>query len=244
MPPMKQTIYIFLLLILFSACGGDKGNEGFTLTVELDVPDQTYLYFRQEEHKKGITVDSVLTEKGKAVYKGVCGELSRVEISTEAGQRVLSLYVKNGDKIKLKGSVAAPYEINFSGPAEQEQIGKFRNDNHTLLQRLTDSDRNFYSHIGDTSYQEETAAYKDSLHAQVIDFALANPTSYASTVLIYDYLLSPETVETTDTLLRRLSPEAKPVSLLAKAELYISDFRKNPKGKMLPYMTFLSLIHI
>ena len=142
--PMKQTIYIFLLLILLTACGGDKENEGFTLTVELDVPDQTYLYFWQEEHKKGITVDSVLTEKGKAVYKGVCGELSRIEIYTEAGQRILSLYVKNGDKIKLKGSVETPYEITFSGPIEQEQIGKFRNDNHILLQRLTDSDRDFY----------------------------------------------------------------------------------------------------
>ena len=152
--PMKQTIYVFLLLILLTACGGDKENEGFTLTVELDVPDQTYLYFWQEEHKKGITVDSVLTEKGRAVYKGVCGELSRIEICTEAGQRVLSLYVKNGDKIKLKGSVETPYEITFSGPIEQEQIGKFRNDNHTLLQRLTDSDRDFYSHIGDTSYQQ------------------------------------------------------------------------------------------
>ena len=49
---MKQTIYIFLLLILLTACGGDKENEGFTLTVELDVPDQTYLYFWQEEHKR------------------------------------------------------------------------------------------------------------------------------------------------------------------------------------------------
>ena len=200
--PMKQTIYVFLLLILLTACGGDKENEGFTLTVELDVPDQTYLYFRQEEHKKGITVDSVLTEKGKAVYKGVCGELSRIEICTETGQRILSLYVKNGDKIKLKGSVETPYEITFSGPIEQEQIGKFRNDNHTLLQRLTDSDRDFYSHIGDTSYQKETTAYRDSLHAQVIDFALAHSSSYASTILIYDYLLSPETVETSDTLLR------------------------------------------
>ena len=198
--PMKQTIYIFLLLILLTACGGDKENEGFTLTVELDVPDQTYLYFWQEEHKKGITVDSVLTEKGKAVYKGVCGELSRIEICTEAGQRILSLYVKNGDKIKLKGSVETPYEITFSGPIEQEQIGKFRNDNHILLQRLTDSDRDFYSHIGDTSYQKETIAYRDSLHAQVIDFALAHSSSYASTILIYDYLLSPETVETSDTL--------------------------------------------
>lgn len=138
---------------------------------------------------------------------------------------------ENGDKIKLKGSVETPYEITFSGSTEQEQIGKFRNDNHTLLQRLTDSDRAFYSHIGDTSYQKETAAYKDSLHAQVIDFALSNPASYASTILIYDYLLSPETVETTDTLLRRLAPEAKPVSLLAKAELYISDFRKTRREK-------------
>lgn len=230
------SIFLFFALLL-TACGGEE-KEGFTITAELDVPEQSYLYFWQEELKKGITVDTVLVEEGKAEYKGICQEMARIEITTEAGERVVSLYAKNGNKIKLKGSIKAPYEITFSGTNEMEQVGKFRNDNHTLLQRIADDDRAFFALIDDTLRQKERALCTDTLHRRVEEFAGANPQSYASTILIYDYLLAPATVDRADSLLRSLAPEAKPVSLLAKAELFIADTRKNPEGKMLPYMTF------
>ena len=223
------SIFLFFALLL-TACGGEE-KEGFTITAELDVPEQSYLYFWQEELKKGITVDTVLVEEGKAEYKGICQEMARIEITTEAGERVVSLYAKNGNKIKLKGSIKAPYEITFSGTNEMEQVGKFRNDNHTLLQRIADDDRAFFALIDDTLRQKERTLCTDTLHRRVEEFAGANPQSYASTILIYDYLLAPATVDRADSLLRSLAPEAKPVSLLAKAELFIAD-------KMLPYMTF------
>ncbi len=230
------SIFLFFALLL-TACGGEE-KEGFTITAEFDVPEQSYLYFWQEELKNGITVDTVLVEEGKAEYKGVCQEMAHIEIGTEAGERVVSLYVKNGNKIKLKGSIKAPYEITFSGTNEMEQVGKFRNDNHTLLQHIADDDQAFFALIDDTLRQKERALRIDTLHRRVEEFARANPQSYASTLLIYDFLLTPETVETADSLLRSLAPEAKPVSLLAKAEIFIADTRKNPEGKMLPYMTF------
>ena len=44
---MKLSAYsIFALVILcLTACGGGNDKEQFTITVELDVPDQSYLYF-------------------------------------------------------------------------------------------------------------------------------------------------------------------------------------------------------
>ncbi|MCD7709845.1 MAG: DUF4369 domain-containing protein [Porphyromonadaceae bacterium] len=236
MKPVYPLISLWLLLLI--ACSGEKKSQAFSLTAEFDVPDRSYLYFWQEEYKTGISLDSVLVQKGKAVYQGSCEDLARIEITTEAGERLLSLYVKNGDRIKMKGHIAAPYEITFSGTPEQELIGKFRNDNHTLLSRVDEGDRRFFSHLGDTLYRDSLTALRDTLHQRVIDFALVHPDSYASTLLIYDYLLAPETVETVDTLLRDLAPEAKPVSLLAKTELYLTTMRKNPTGKVMPHMTF------
>lgn len=237
---MKRVTYtlLTLLLLLVTACGDGNDKNQFSITAELDVPEQSYLYFWQEELKKGITVDTVLTEEGKAVFKGNCDQLAHIEICTEAGERVVSFYISNGEKVRLKGSVNAPYEIVFSGSPEIEEMGKFRNDNHHLLQQLHEGEKSFYTHLGDTAREKQLSLYRDTLHTRVIEFARSHPTSYASTVLIYDYLLTPETVTTADSLLRSLAPEAKPVSLLAKAELYIADTQKNPVGKMLPYMTF------
>lgn len=231
------SIFAFVILCL-TACGGGNDKEQFTITAELDVPDQSYLYFWQEEHKKGISVDSVITEEGKAVFKGTCDQLAHIEIFTEAGERVVSFYAAKGNKIKLKGSIAAPYEIAFSGTPEIEEVGRFRNENSRLLQQLHEGEASFYAHLGDTAREKQLSLCLDTLHTRVIDFARSHPASYASTVLIYDYLLAPGTVKVADSLLRSLAPEAKPVSLLAKAELFIADTQKNPVGKMLPYMTF------
>lgn len=234
---MRRYIILLSLLMLLFSCGESKHN-GYTLTVKLDVPEQSYLYFWQEEFKQGITVDSVLVEEGKGVFKGVSNDITRVEICTEAGERILWLYVKNGEKIELKGEAKKPYLITMSGTPTHETIGRFHNDNHELLQRIHDNDTAYYTHLGDTAYRHTMQRDLDTLYRRVHDFVLANPASMASTLLIYDYLLSPRTAEMADTLLRRLPPETKPVSLLAKAELFISGNDKHPEGKMLPYMTF------
>lgn len=231
------SIFAFVILCL-TACGGGNDKEQFTITAELDVPDQSYLYFWQEEHKKGISVDSVITEEGKAVFKGTCDQLAHIEVFTEASERVVSFYAAKGNKIKLKGSISAPYEIAFSGTPEIEEVGRFRNENSRLLQQLHEGEASFYAHLGDTAREKQLSLCLDTLHTRVIDFARSHPASYASTVLIYDYLLASGTTEIADSLLRSLAPEAKPVSLLAKAELFIADTQKNPVGKMLPYMTF------
>ncbi len=234
---MRQNIILLCLLILLFSCK-EKEHDGYTLTVELDVPEQSYLYFWQEEFKKGIRVDSVLVEEGKGVFKGMCDELTRVEVCTEAGDRVLWLYAQKGDKITIKGSIKSPYEIELSGTPEHELISRFRNENHKLLQKIYESDTAYYTHMNDTSYRNTVMCDHDSLHARVTDFVMNNPATIASTILIYDYLLDSRITEHADTLLRRLPPEVKPVSLLAKAELFIAGNDKHPVGKILPYMTF------
>ena len=233
---LRYISFITALLCFVSCSGGDKA--GYTLAVELDVPEQSYLYFWQEQYKKGIAVDSVLVKKGKVVFKGMGDDLTRVEIFTEAGERVIWLYVKNGDKVKLKGSTAAPYETTISGSPEQETISRFRKENHELLQEIEADDSAFYACSEDTLFLAAHRSRLDTLHRRVKDFVTANPPSYASTILIYDYLLDEYSSRTADTLLRQLPPEAKPVSLLAKSELFISGNEKKLTGKPIPYMTF------
>lgn len=229
------SIFLFFALLL-TACGGEE-KEGFTITAELDVPEQSYLYFWQEELKKGITVDTVLVEEGKAEYKGICQEMARIEITTEAGERVVSLYAKNGNKIKLKGSIKAPYEITFSGTNEMEQVGKFRNDNHTLLQRIADDDRH-------SSPSSTIPCGRKSGHSAPTPFIAAwrslpvpipNPTPrpYSSTT----------TCSRPPPSTGRLAPaQPRPRSqagiAAGQGRTLHCRYPEKPEGKMLPYMTF------
>ena len=233
---MTRYISYIIALLCLAACGHDM--QHYRIVAELDVPEQSYLYFWQERYKKGIAVDSVLVEKGKAVFKGTSDDLTRVEIFTEAGERVMWLYAKNGDRLRLKGSVAASYEIVVEGVPEQETVSRFRNENSALLQELQTDDAAWYARSDDSLFYENYRHNLDTLYRRVVDFVNATPPSYASTILIYDYLLDSRSARIADTMLRRLPPEAKPVSLLAKAELFIAGDDKVTLGKTLPYVIF------
>ena len=229
---MKNITALFLLFLVLSACNsGDK----YVVKGELSNLEGQKIYAVHERYKQELIIDTVKVEKGKFELSGESGMLTILQLYTEDYAPLLRLFVKNGDRISLEGDMQKPFEIRIKGNETYQTITDFNNRNSSLLQRIAEKRKEYYSRGKDSLYFIDLEKLNGEIRKDARQEISAHPASPSSIILMYEYLLNENTAELCDSLLRVMPSEAKPVSLLAKIDLFIEQVRKMSIGKTFPY---------
>ena len=230
---MKNITILFpLFFLIFTAC--NSGNK-YVVKGELSHLEGQKIYAVHERYKQELIIDTIKVEKGKFELSGESEILTTLQLYTEDYTPLLRLFVKNGDRISLEGDVQKPFEIQIKGNDVYQTITAFNNRNSALLQRIAEKRKEYYSRKKDSVYFIDLEKLNGEIRKDVRREIGEHPSSPASVILMYEYLLNENTVESCDSLLRIMPPEAKPVSLLAKIDLFIEQVRKSAVGKIFPY---------
>lgn len=142
--------------------------------------------------------------QGKFEFKGQSKEPTIAAILDTQSQLIACVMVENGDEISISGNAEKRYELKIKGNKEDENWCKFLNDNAKQLAS------------GDS----------DAVNAAVEKYVKANPDDMTSTLLLlvnYDSSADPTRAKQ---LLKDISTDAKPQSLVWAFEALTANIGK------------------
>lgn len=206
---MRISIFATVLccLVALSSCGSDS----FTIEGELSDAGTQNMHF---VYSSGETLNSIWIPSvgGKFSMQGNSEELTVVYIFNSNMKFVTHVAVKNGETIKLSGSIADSYNITVSGSDVAEQWNAFIKQNAADFANGKD----------------------DNIAKSISGYIAANSENVVSTLLLtcdYPYINTPEAAN----LLQKISEDARPQQLLS---LYGSELQaETEKTKKIPSLT-------
>ncbi|MBS7038773.1 MAG: DUF4369 domain-containing protein [Bacteroidales bacterium] len=206
----------FVWLLVFVSCGNEK--TGFSIEGTLDNREGKPLFAIYENQEK-LYIDTLFPQNGFISLKGEAKALTPVQFYRADKSKYLRLYVKNGDRIELKGDSREPYELNIKGSDLDKELLQFCRDNKSLLNAL-DSERQEVLKAGVIS--ERLAALNKELSEKVTKYVTGHKNSVLSSILLYDFMPVYSDFSPCDSLFRVISPSAIPPYIVGKWE-YLRD---------------------
>ena len=166
-------------------------NDSFTIEgVLTDVGERTVRAVYVNE--AGVQSVTVVPEGGRFKITGVSPNYTVVYVYNQQNAVITKVVMKNGDDLKLKGTIRHNYLIEMKGEDVNEEWNEFRRENHVL-------------------YAENR---EEELNEKIEDYVKANPDKMASVaLLINDYSLLDDSKKVHE-LLEGINEEVRHASLL------------------------------
>ena len=231
---MRKIIYLLSVLFILSACG----KTGIFSTNEIKGKFTDYegkvIYAVYENFESGMITDTILMKKSKFKCNLKLNDnKTPVYLLDEKLNKITNLFIKEGDEITLSGS-SKPYEAIIRGDSTNLYLGCFLNENSRLISKY-DSLKNIYiDNYKDSLYLDELVKVNDTIVRNATYFVEFNPSSPASTFVLYEYIASPKYKILSKTLSEKLNSSAKTDVISARVE-HFAALQKLDKGKVLPY---------
>lgn len=196
-----------LCLSLFcTSCNND------TFKIEGTLPDMG----NQAMHaiyvnEAGVQSVNCVVEEGKFIMEGISPNLTIVFLYDKNNNLLTKVAVKNGDKLKMKGTMKHKYLIEIKGNEITEDWNAFRRENHLL-----------YSDDAESS----------TLDKKISEYVAVNGDKTASLLLLlYDYSDLNDT-ENIAKMLNQINEECRPANIMkAYAEMNAELSKKQTRSK-------------
>lgn len=228
---MKRAPFVIVcLLLILCSCSKDKG---YVVEGKIKGLNGNPVYVVLES-PQGLKMDTVWAVKDYFRLEGNADETSSLQLYYADRSEFLRLYVRDGDRIELKGDASHPFAIGVRGSDLNEDLGKFYNNNSDLLEKLNATYRNGTTQTDSKKAQQLTA----TLNKQVLDFIDSHKKSDVSPLLVRDYLFAPDNYEQCDSVLKVLDVGNKPSFLLKPLLSAIETARKGEIGKAVGFFSF------
>ena len=127
---MKQLKLIVILLttaMMFAACSSDS----FRLEARIEglgTQNVQIVYATSD----GVQSDWVTANDDRLSYEGFAPELTVLQVLDSDNRLIARMAVKNGDKLKFRGTLTDPMGIEFKGSDASEEWSKFIKENKEL----------------------------------------------------------------------------------------------------------------
>jgi Peroxiredoxin len=221
--------YLQIILLLSLLLTGCKDPGSFVINGEIKGLTHSDLYI-VTQNNSSYTIDTIATQKGKFSYEGISENLSPVIIYMETGSAWVTVWAKNGEKISVKGDANYPELILAKGNKVSDLLSEFKESNKTVIQERCDlrdkerqnQDLNEELDMTDISTSFQIKNLDLLLKNKAEDFVGAHPGSFASLVLIQDYILDVEDAKSIQSYLEALEGEARENELYQKIKDLIS----------------------
>jgi len=196
----KDFIYFLLIVFLFTACKQGSKNT-FLIEGKITNLKNPELYIVWGNDQNNLSVDTIMANKdGRFSFRGIADSLSSVIIYMEKGKVWTTVWVQNSQKIILSGNAAYPELILAKGNDINELLSEFRLKNRDVLKERQDLlDRKNALGVIDTissdvvnesQYISKILNLNYTLKDRVETFVKGNPASFASIILIQDYVVA------------------------------------------------------
>jgi len=235
-----KIVLIALCIILFGACK-DKGSGG-EYVIDADLtgvtsPEVYLVSFTQPQ----LQLDTIKVKNGKFTYKNNADTLEAIIFYMNSENIWVTLWVKNGDHIKLSGDITYPELLEVDGGDINNLLADFKLQHRDIIKKKQDLQENLrFSQDENLSIQSSNELYGEILQIEQVlkndaaNFVEENPSSVASLVLIYDYIINYENPQKVKSYLDLLTGDAKNNSLYPIVEDVVNKLVQTHTGSPAP----------
>jgi Peroxiredoxin len=221
------------------------GNSDFySISGEIKGLVHPDLYVVTPKDSVSFHLDTISVEKGKFTYKGKTEQMQPVVIYMETGNVWITVWIKNGESISLKGDANYPELILAKGNEINDLLSEFKEENKSLIQERGDlRDKELQTQnlnddlnldLSDVSTSFQIKNLDLVLKNKAEDFVRLHPASVASLVLIQDYIVDMEDARSLQVYLDLLQGDAREDALYHKLKELISRKSVTAEGNLAP----------
>ena len=239
---IKYILCILINIILFSACKDKNSYELEGNIIGLNDPNILLITYFENETK----IDTVYAQNGKFKYTSSYDSINPVEIKMENSDVWTTVWVENGQKIKISGDANYPELIETKGNPVNDLLTQFKQENRNIIEaknNLEDTLKliDFENQADIEKTQAQINALEQSLTLKAKNFIEENPSSIASLVLIQDYLLRSNDLGLLDNNLSLIQSPAKEDKLYIRLNAIYQKFSQTLLGSDAPDFSVIDI---
>ena len=231
------SIPFLLFIILLSSCS--KPTDRYTITNKLENFSDSLIFVITDNQAK---IDTITCKDGQFQIEGNADSLTYLSIFIPQTGIWLDAWAKNKDKLTIQGDVKYPELIEIEGNAVVNKLAEFKKENQSLLQEKIDLRLQQQESIADSlegssntgSYAARISNTEHLLKEKAKAFIQDNPTSYASIVLLRDYLVNFDNIEKMSEYLSMIHPPASQTHIYQQLESVLEKTKKTTIGASAP----------
>jgi len=236
-----KTIALLLLIVsILTSCKKDNPDSYFIISGSLSNLENGELRF-EYTHSSSFFIDTVAIDKGHFEYKNQSDTLKDITIRISDTSTWFTVWAKNGDVLKITGDVQYPGLIEVSGGEINDHLTKFKNDNKETIRKIQDlKDQLDFNREENLISQSNTDNYTEVIHLeqilkdQALTFIQDNPGSFASLILIQDYVLGRENVSSILPYLKEMDESVKGTALYTQISKIVNNLGRTAEGNPAP----------
>lgn len=210
---------LFLLIVLLSSCS--KNNTGYVIDLDLKNLGGKPVFSVHETSDNKLVIDTLFTNGNFIRLKGDADSLSMITLYFWDKPDKLHFYVKNGDRLEVKGDLSELNKLEVSGESLNGEIYKFRSDNALLLKEIASTRLSLNTpktNLPQT--QEKLDSLQLLLRNNAIRYVTGHTGSNSGAVIFWEYLLDDHYFHENDSLLNLIRPEAQPYFIREKIKKF------------------------
>lgn len=186
---MSKSFILFILATLMMSCSGARN---FTVDVECESDSHRMLVLTFVDSHNGIQQLNASLDNNRASFIGENPEWTPAYLSWADGEPIVTLIVRNGDRLKIKLPARSDEPVEIKGSKPSLRLADFHSRNK--LRRGN--------------------PVPDSLNIAIAGYIHNNPDDPVSTYLLTDYFMCVGHEQEADSLLSVIAENARPQSML------------------------------
>lgn len=213
MPTQLKRLHLLIVLAisLIAVSCGDDTEFRVTGTVEGMGTRNTYMIYVDDGTVREVHSPSL---DGKFNFVGSSPDYTLIEIYTSGKEFVGRAIVKNGQTLKCKFDISAPYHVEIKGNKPSEEWGKFLYKNREIL----------------------SSGNIRAINDLVEEYALSHKDNIVSSLLMMTQFNAIDEEAKAESIFAQLSPEARPDRLVDDYRLLLAnDNNAYLNGKIAPF---------
>ncbi len=240
-------VFLLMCLLLLGACK-HKNPKAFLMKGELanlETAEILVTFLSSDS----LVVDTVLSnEKGVFRYETRLDTLTALTLYFNNQSSSLMVFGNKGDKIAIKGDVQLPDLIEVSGNEVNDELTRFKKENHDLLEQravllnnLKEMQHSDSSAAANSITGNEEMARINSLNHQLLqkteEFIKENPAKISSLVLIGDFFANEDNPAGFERVLGYMDESVLKTSSGQRLKMFSEKINRSSEGATAPYFS-------
>ncbi|MCL1937101.1 MAG: redoxin domain-containing protein [Candidatus Azobacteroides sp.] len=220
---MKVKIFFYILLCILVLVSCSK-EDSFLVEGNITGLTQSAIYIVTTFGNE-TKVDTILSKDGKFEYVSSYDSVKPVVIYMEEKSVWITVWVQNGETVKISGNVNYPELIETTGNEINNLLTEFRQDNkEAIKERAAWHDKD----------HPQNSEWDRTIRQNVGQFIKEHPSSVASLVLMLDYLIDNENTQVLGDYLSLIESPAKEDPLYSRLNAAYNRLVQTSVGKPAP----------
>lgn len=234
---VKFILAVLCSIFFLSSC---KDKDSYVLEGNIQGLNNPTLYFITQLGNNDTKIDTISSEKGEFKFVSSSDSLRPIVVYMEEGDVWFTVWVKNGQKMKISGDANYPELIDIHGNDIHNHLSAFKQTNKDIIKEMA----NLTDKLNQNT-EEETKSVLDETYTTRLNleqsfirnveiFLKDNPGSIASLILIQDYLLDSKNPEKIREYLSLITSPAKEDNLYVRLDAACQKLLQTSVGNPAP----------